>query len=120
MKSLTTEQVNWRDETRIKFVIVGMVQAFEYCINFPLDDIGKINLENGSYSFNTYPKMNIKFYQGIWLCFGCAVVEKDGNRTGRRLHPFNYSENVIFSIKYFKGIIKTEIRRVESLTSTGL
>ena len=68
IQSLTTEQVSWWDKTHIKCVIGGICRFLEYCINFPYDEMGKIDPENGSYSSDTYLKMNVKFDQYIRLC----------------------------------------------------
>ena len=91
-----------------------------YYIKFPRDETRIIDLDNGSYSADTYPKMNVRVYQDIWLCLIFAVVEKDKNSTRKWLHPFNYLGKYILSIRDFKDILQAKIRRDKSITATGL
>ena len=87
-------------------VIVGMVRALEFCIKFPCDEMGKIELENESYTANTKPTMNTKFDQDIWLCLGCAMVGKSVTGLDKGYTFSNTQERLFFLLKS----LKTELR----------
>ena len=54
--------------------------------------------------------------QGRFSFSVCVVIDKDGNKIGVRMKPFDYSGKKIITISAFKKMVQQEISRVRNLT----
>jgi hypothetical protein len=65
--------------------------------------------------------LNVKYEKEARLCLRCALVSDTGKREeGRQAVPFDYSSNVILSLKDWMAQAATEIARVKSLPQGGV
>ena len=59
----------------------------------------------------------MKFAKQGRFSFGvCVVIDKNGNKIGVRMKPFDYSGKKIITISAFKKMVQQEISRVRNLT----
>ena len=122
---LDLHQVVWWDETHRKCLIGGLSSSKDYHIEFPRNEEGKIQVEDGKYLNKKISRLNVKYEKECRMGLGCAMVaplDDDGCRmdsVGRRCKLFSYTGKVLISLSDYQKMKSIEIDRVRKHTSAS-
>ncbi len=102
-------------EVHKKAIISELPEGQTEQVQFPRDENGQYNAENGTY-LDRKKALQVKFPQEARLCLGVAVkLDNNGDQEGCRLMPYDYTQKWIITVDEEEKRIKTEIAKVKAL-----
>ena len=104
---------------------LAVTSSRTYISQFPRDEIGKLDFENGVYSTLNISQVKVKFANEARFSFGCTVnntidpVTGEETKIGLRCNIFSYTGKLMVTIKRYEKEKQTCIDHVRKLPSGG-